>query len=103
MIKKHQGVLVFTKTNFRYCTDELLKIVESIGVPENLKNIKVVNLDTIAHGSELHQALKVLSGQNTVPQVYISGQHVGGCDDTKAKVASGQVQEMFEKLRILTS
>ena len=68
MIKEHHGVLVFTKTNFRYCTEELLKIVKSIGVPENLKNVKVVYLDSIAHGgAELHQALKVSCGENTVP------------------------------------
>ena len=34
----------------------------------------------IANGGAIQQGLKDLTGQNTVPNVFIGGKHVGGCD-----------------------
>lgn len=31
-------------------------------------------------GSDIQSALAELSGQRTVPNVFISGKHIGGCD-----------------------
>lgn len=31
-------------------------------------------------GSEIQAALAKISGQRTVPNVFIGGQHIGGCD-----------------------
>ena len=46
----------------------------------------VVELDQREDGPQLHEALKAKVERTSVPQVFISGQHIGGCDDTvKAK------------------
>ena len=42
----------------------------------------VIELDEIESGQQLHEELKALVGRTSVPQVFISGQHIGGCDDT---------------------
>lgn len=39
---------------------------------------------------QIHEELKKLTGQRTVPYVYISGMLAGGCDATKAMIASGE-------------
>lgn len=39
---------------------------------------------------QLHEELKRSTGQRTVPYVYINGALVGGCDATKALIASGE-------------
>lgn len=36
------------------------------------------------------------TGRNTVPQIYINNQHVGGCDDLEALEASGKLDEMLK-------
>ena len=43
---------------------------------------------------QIHEELKKATGQRTVPYVYIGGRLVGGCDATKALIASGE----FDKL-----
>lgn len=35
------------------------------------------------------------SGRNTFPQIFIDGQHVGGCDDLMALEASGKLDPML--------
>ncbi len=34
-------------------------------------------------GAELQAALAEISGERTVPNVFIAGQHIGGCDDQR--------------------
>ncbi len=34
-------------------------------------------------------------GKSTVPQVFIGGQHVGGCDDTMAAYSNGTLENML--------
>ncbi|CAL1276741.1 unnamed protein product [Larinioides sclopetarius] len=49
----------------------------------------------LENGHELQQAMAAKAGRATVPQVFIRGQHVGGCDDTFAAHCSGKLQEML--------
>ena len=34
-----------------------------------------------------------MSGQRTVPNVYINGKHLGGNDDTQAAASNGKLKE----------
>ena len=43
-------------------------------------------MDTMRDGEEIHNALKQHSNQKTVPNIYIGGVHIGGCDDLKEKL-----------------
>ncbi|CAI0456174.1 unnamed protein product [Linum tenue] len=42
-------------------------------------------------GAEIQAALAQLTGQRTVPNVFIGGKHIGGCDDTMALNKSGKL------------
>ena len=46
-------------------------------------------------GAEIQAALLDLTGQKTVPNVFINGQHLGGCDSTVAAKESGKLQAML--------
>lgn len=46
---------------------------------------KVVECDVVEGGSELREALAEVTGRRTVPQVFIGGKHVGGCDGEHRK------------------
>ena len=48
------------------------------------------------HGSaERSQAVERSGGRTTVPQIFIDGRHVGGCDDLMALERSGKLDEML--------
>ncbi|KAL0349566.1 UNVERIFIED_CONTAM: Glutaredoxin-C3 [Sesamum radiatum] len=36
-------------------------------------------------------------GRRTVPQVFVNGKHIGGCDDLQAAVRSGHLQNLLNK------
>lgn len=49
------------------------------------------------NGPQLQQAMASRAGRSTVPQVFVRGQHVGGCDDTLAAQKSGKLLEMMKQ------
>ena len=58
---------------------------------------KVIELDQMDNGNEIQGALLDLSGQRTVPNVFVKGKHLGGNDDTQAAARSGKLEEMLGK------
>ena len=56
---------------------------------------KIIELDEIDNGAEIQGALLDLSGQRTVPNVFIKGAHLGGNDDTQNAGSSGKLKEML--------
>ena len=69
---KDNKVMVFSKSTCPFCvkTKSLLK---QIGV-----NAKIVELNTSSDGSSMQNYLQELSGQRTVPNIFIGGKHIGG-------------------------
>ena len=53
-------------------------------------------LDKLPDGEAMQKALLEITGQKTVPNIFIAEKHVGGCSDLKAKIANGQAIEMLE-------
>lgn len=45
---------------------------------------------------DLWSQMEARSGRNTIPQVFVKGQHVGGFDDLYAADQSGQLDEMLK-------
>jgi glutaredoxin 3 len=56
---------------------------------------KVIELNQVDNGDEIQKALHVISGQRTVPNVFVKGKHLGGNDDTQAAARSGKLQQML--------
>ena len=52
-------------------------------------------LDEIDDGEAIQAELLRVTGQRTVPNVFISGKHLGGNDDTQRAAASGELQKML--------
>jgi glutaredoxin 3 len=68
------AVMVYSKTYCPYCSE-----VKSLFGRLNV-SAKVVELDELADGAAVQAALTELTGRGTVPQVFIGGKHIGGCD-----------------------
>ena len=59
--------------------------------------VTVVELDDLADGDRVQDALQSITGIRTVPQVFIGGKIIGGCDDTLAQEASGALAGMIDE------
>ena len=82
--------MVFSKSYCPYCR-QTKSTLEALNIPA-----KVIELDEIPDGDAIQAALLEESGQRTVPNVFVKGQHIGGNDDTQAAVQSGKFQEMLK-------
>eukprot|EP00741_Cyanophora_paradoxa_P010586 tig00020537_g10232.t1 len=90
-------VVVFSKTHCPYCS-RVKGLFAELNVPA-----KIVELDEVADGSAIQATLLEITGQRTVPNVFIGGKHVGGCDNTMAKLADGSLKTMLADVGISIS
>ncbi|KAL0450685.1 UNVERIFIED_CONTAM: Glutaredoxin [Sesamum latifolium] len=67
-------VVVFSKTFCPFCVT-VKELLTKLGV-----SFKAIELDKEGDGSEIQSALAEWTGQRTVPNVFIGGKHIGGCD-----------------------
>lgn len=56
---------------------------------------QVIELDEVEHGDEIKKALEDISKQKTVPNVYLNGAHIGGCDNVLATFTKGLLSDML--------
>jgi len=84
-------VVVFSKTFCPYCTSTK-KLFSDMNV-----NAKIIELDKIDNGADVQSALLDITGQRTVPNVFIKGKHLGGNDVTQAAAKNGKLMEMMGK------
>lgn len=84
-------VMVFSKSTCPFCV-KIKNMFEGLKI-----NIEVLELDQLANGADVQAALLEKTGQRTVPNVFINGQHIGGCDDTLNLQAEGKLVPMVAK------
>mmetsp|Transcript_44248 Transcript_44248/g.114973 ORF Transcript_44248/g.114973 Transcript_44248/m.114973 type:complete len:107 (-) Transcript_44248:1300-1620(-) len=65
------NVVVFSKTYCPFCTTA--KGILEAEAP------KVYELNRIREGEDIQAALASITSQSTVPNIFIGGQHIGGC------------------------
>ena len=70
---------------FSMATSNMLKILEV-----NYKGINVLESQTLREG------IKEFSDWPTIPQVYIKGEFVGGCDIVKEMYENGELKKVLE-------
>ncbi|HUC68425.1 MAG TPA: glutaredoxin 3 [Stellaceae bacterium] len=55
------------------------------------KGVAYVNIDVIEHGDKRDEMVKRSGGRQTVPQIFIDGEHIGGSDDLYALEHAGKL------------
>lgn len=58
------------------------------------KGVSYVEYDATGK-PELREEMIAKSGRNTFPQIFIGGQHVGGCDDLHALDRAGKLDPLL--------
>lgn len=80
-------VEIYSKTTCFYCW-RAKHLLDSKGV-----EYKEIVID---HGGpERETMIRRANGRTTVPQIFIAGRHVGGCDDLYALERAGRLDELI--------
>jgi glutaredoxin 3 len=84
-----QGVIIYTTRFCPYCVRA-----------RNLLNEKGVAYEDIAvdHDPQLRREMMTRSGLNTVPQIWIGEQHIGGCDEMMLLERQGRLDEILVRV-----
>lgn len=89
-------IFVASKSYCPYCRATLKTLFEDKKVNKDLAT--VLQLDLMDDGSEIQQALLEITGQRTVPNIYINGKHIGGNSDLQALDSSGRLDALLASL-----
>ena len=89
---KSNDVVLFMKgtPQFPMCgfSGQVVQILDYLGVP--YKGLNVLEND------ELRQGIKEFSSWPTIPQLYVKGEFVGGCDIVREMFQAGELQSLFK-------
>ena len=95
LVQSHD-VLLFMKgsASFPMCgfSGRAVQILKACGVePHNLATVNVLEDEAIRQG------IKEFSQWPTIPQLYVKGEFVGGCDIITEMTLSGELDQLLEK------
>lgn len=65
------------------------QVLERLGV-EDYKDVNVLE------DQEIREGVKAFTNWPTIPQLYVKGEFVGGCDIIREMYQSGELAQMFE-------
>lgn len=80
-------VEIFTKFLCPFCSRALALL--------NSKNVQFEEYDITMGGEKRAEMLARANGRSTVPQIFIAGQHIGGCDDLMALESKGALDGLI--------
>ena len=81
-----KGTPVFPQCGF---SAAVVQILSHLGV-------KFKGIDVLAD-PEIRQGIKEFSNWPTIPQLYVKGEFVGGCDIIRQMFETGELQQLFEQ------
>ena len=74
----------------------------SMAVSNVLKHLKVnFYVVNVLEDENLRQGIKEYSDWPTIPQLYVKGEFVGGCDIVKELFEKGELKSLMEKKKII--
>ena len=87
-----KGTPVFPQCGF---SAAIVQVLSHLGV--KFKGIDVLS------DSGLRQGIKEFANWPTIPQLYVKGEFVGGCDIVREMFETGELQEMLKTKGVATS
>lgn len=81
-------VEIYTRAFCGYCARALALLRD--------KGVNIEEYDGTMGGPTRAEMIQRANGRATFPQIFIDGEHVGGCDDLMAIESSGKLDEMLK-------
>ncbi|KAI9229337.1 MAG: glutaredoxin [Piptocephalis tieghemiana] len=88
---QNNPVTIFSKTTCGFCSRAKYTL-EDQGIA-----YMAIELDQLKEGREIQADLKKLTGQSTVPNIFIRGKHLGGYSDLARADDTGKLAKMLER------
>ena len=88
----NNDVMVFSKSYCPYCAATKTVFEKMDGV-----DATILELDLDDDGQAIQDALLEISGQKTVPNVFVKGTHIGGNDDTQLAAKMGKIKKLLKE------
>jgi|TARA_B110000914_G_C15384282_1_gene409300 monothiol glutaredoxin len=85
-----KGVPEAPQCGFSMAISNILKILNV--------NFKAIN---VLENEEIRNGIKVYSDWPTIPQLYVEGEFVGGCDIVKEMYESGELKKLLEDKKVI--
>jgi len=102
--KKIKGIIDSTSiVLFMKGTPEAPQCGFSMAVSNILKHLKV-NFEgvNVLESNEIRQGIKDYTDWPTIPQLYIKGEFIGGCDIVKEMFEKGELKKLLENKSLLS-
>ena len=80
-------VEIYTKTTCPFCI-RAMRLLE-------MKKVDAVEYNIDTGGPKREEMIQRAGGRSTVPQIFINGRHVGGCDDLMGLEYDGKLDELL--------
>ncbi|SCU96479.1 LADA_0H01156g1_1 [Lachancea dasiensis] len=93
---KDNKIFVASKTYCPYCQATIKLLFEDKKLSE--EQVFLLQLDTMKEGGEIQDALQEITGQRSVPNIFIGGSHIGGNSDIQALESSGKLDPLLKKV-----
>src|SRR6059036_1030155 len=88
---KSNDVMLFMKgtPQFPQCgfSSQVVQILEYLGVPFESMNVLA--------DADIRRGIKDYANWPTIPQLYVKGEFVGGCDIVREMFQAGELQQLF--------
>ncbi|MFH4982215.1 hypothetical protein AB6A40_008924 [Gnathostoma spinigerum] len=95
---KSRKIVIFSKTYCPYCI-KAKHALQSYQLKEG--SLECVELNKRSDCSEVQAYLKTITGESTVPRVFIGGKFFGGGDDTIAAKRGGLLEQKLKEVDAL--
>jgi cysteine synthase len=91
---KQQPVVMFALEWCEFCWS-VRKLFKAHGIPYRSVDLDSAEYQKDNWGGQLRNVLKARTQSPTIPQIFIGGQHIGGCTETFDAFNDGRLQELL--------
>jgi cysteine synthase A len=91
---KRQPVVMFALEWCEFCWS-VRKLFKASGIAYLSVDLDSAEYQKDNWGGQIRNVLKVKTGQPTIPQIFVGGQHIGGCTETFDAFNDGRLQQLL--------
>ncbi|WP_341867578.1 glutaredoxin [Marilutibacter alkalisoli] len=95
----HSAVLMFALEWCEFCWSAR-KLFNAYDIPYRSVDLDAAAMQQGNHGGRLRAALRAHTGWNTLPQIFIGGEFIGGCTDLFDEGLDGRLQQRLDAVGI---
>jgi len=96
-----QPVVMFALEWCEFCWS-VRKLFKAMGIEYHSVDLDSVELQQDERGMRIREALKFKVGSSTIPQIFVGGEHMGGCTQLFEEYREGTLHERLDALGIET-